>query len=136
MPVYAPEEVRAVLKEAKNCSACGLDCCLFKFLKHFPELCTPLCHLFKMSMRQQATPQAWKLARVVPIYKGKEFKSDVSHYKPISLTNIFCKLMEKLVRKHTVEHMLGCKKAKTANIKAFIVLMSLNRYKIFYQKLR
>ena len=56
-------------------------------------------------MRQQAVPQAWKLANVVPIYKGKGSKLDVSNYRPISLTNVFCKLMEKLVRKSIVEHL-------------------------------
>ena len=58
-----------------------------------------------MSIRQQAVPQAWKLANVVPIYKGTGSKLDVSNYRPISLTNVFCKLMEKLVRKSIVEHL-------------------------------
>jgi exonuclease III len=105
MPVFAPEEVRAVLLEAKNSNACGPDGCSSKFLKFFPELCVPLCKLFNMSMRQQAVPQAWKLANVVPIYKGKGSKLDVTNYRPISLTNVFCKLMEKLVRKRIVKYL-------------------------------
>ena len=56
-------------------------------------------------MRQQAVPKAWKFANVVPIYKEQGFKLDVSNYRPISLTNVFCKLMEKLVRKRIVEHL-------------------------------
>ena len=71
MPLFTPEEVRTALKEAKNSRACSPDDCPSIFLKQFPELCTPLCHLFNMSMRQQAVPQAWKVANVVPIYKGK-----------------------------------------------------------------
>ena len=87
MLLFSREEVRAVLKEAKNSSACGPDSCPSKFLKHFPEFLTPLCHLFNMSMRQQTVSQAWKLANVLPIYKGKRSKLDVSNYRPISLTN-------------------------------------------------
>jgi len=105
MPLFVPEEVRAVLLETKNSSACGPDGCPSKFLKLFPELCIPLCSLFNMSMRQKAVPQAWKLANVVPIYKGKGSKLDVSNYRPISLTNVFCKLMEKIVRKRIVDYL-------------------------------
>ena len=105
MTLFAPEKVRAVLKEAKNSSACGPNDCPSKFLKHISELCTSLCHLFNLSMRQQAVPQTWKLANVVTIYKGKGTKSDVSNYRPISLPNVVCKLMEKLVRKSIVEHL-------------------------------
>ena len=105
MLLFTPEEVRMALKEAKNSRACDPNGCPSIFLKQFPELCTLLCHLFNKSTRQQAIPQAWKLANVVPIYKGKGSKLDVSNYRPISLTNVFCKLMEKLVHKSIVEHL-------------------------------
>jgi hypothetical protein len=105
MTPFVPDEVRTVLKEASNSSACGPDGCPSKFLKKFPELCVPLCNLFNMSMSQQAVPQAWKLANVIPVYKGKGSKLDVSNYRPISLTNVYCKLMETLVRNRIVKHL-------------------------------
>jgi hypothetical protein len=49
-------------------------------------------------IRQQTVPHAWKLANVMPSYKGKDSKLDITNYRPISVTNVFCKLIEKLVR--------------------------------------
>ncbi len=105
MPVFTTEEVKAVLLESKTISSCGPDGCPSKFLRLFPEMCVPLSNLFNMSMRQQFVPHAWKIANVVPIYKGKGSKLDVTNYRPISLTNVFCKLMEKLVRKKVVDYL-------------------------------
>ena len=56
-----------------------------------------------MSIRQRALPSAWKLALVVPIYKGKGSKLNVENYRPISLTNVFSKLMETLIRTKIVK---------------------------------
>ena len=94
MPLFAPEEVRAVLQEAKKSSAYGSNGCPSKFLKYFPELSAPLCHLFNMSMKQQAVPQARKLANILPMYKGKGSKSNVSNYRPISQTHVFLQTNE------------------------------------------
>ena len=71
----------------------GLDGCPSKSLKLFPELCTPLSSLFNMSISQQIVLDAWRLAHVIPIFKGKGSKFLVENYKPIILTNVFSKLM-------------------------------------------
>jgi hypothetical protein len=102
LPVFTPEEVRAALKESKNSNSCGPDGCPSMILKHYPELCIPLSTIFNMSMQQQLVPNAWKLANVIPIYKGKGSRLDVENYRPISLTNVFCKLMEKLISKKII----------------------------------
>jgi hypothetical protein len=103
MPVFSPNEVRATIHALKNSNACGPDGCSNKFLKLFPELCIPLADIFNMSMRQKLLPSAWKLANVVPIFKGKGSKLSAENYRPISLTNIFCKLMESLIRKKVLD---------------------------------
>ena len=46
---------------------------------------------------------AWKLANVVFMYKGKGSKVQVENDRPISLTNVFCKLMKFLVCKKVVD---------------------------------
>ena len=51
-----------------------------------------------MSLSQGATPDCWKLANIIPIYKGKGSRVDVKNYRPISLTSVFCKAMEKLLK--------------------------------------
>lgn len=71
MPVFTPTEVRGVLLETKNTSSSSPDGCPAKFLRRFPELSIPLSNLFNISKRQQTVPHAWKLADVMPIYKGE-----------------------------------------------------------------
>ena len=74
-----------------------------KFLRLFPELCVPLASIFNLSITQQRVSNAWKLANVVLIYKSKGSKAQVENYRLISLTNVFCKFMESLVRKKVVD---------------------------------
>ncbi len=98
LPIFSPADVRKALLAFKNSSSCGPDGCSIKFLKLFPELCLPLSEIFNMSLKQQVVPSAWKVANVIPIFKGKGSKLSTDNYRPISLTNVFCKLMESLVR--------------------------------------
>ena len=42
--------------------------------------------------------RSWKEANVVPVYKGGvKPKDDVGSYRPVSLTSILCKVLEKLI---------------------------------------
>ena len=66
--------------------------------------------LYQRSINEQQLPMLWKTAHVIPVCKGKESKFDVSNYRPISLTSIFCKIMETVIRTSIFEH------CKTNNI--------------------
>ena len=103
VPSFIPDEVRAAIQASKNSNTSGPDGCSSKFLKLFSELCTPLCDIYNMSIRQRVLPSAWKLAHVVPIYKGKGSMLNVENYRRISLTNVFCKLKETLIRAKIVK---------------------------------
>ena len=45
----------------------------------------------------------WKAATVTALHK-KGPKNDASNYRPISLTSIVCKIYEKIIREHLLEH--------------------------------
>ena len=47
-------------------------------------------------MHEASVPSLLKRAAVVPIYKGGD-RSDPSNYRPVSLTTILMKIMEKMV---------------------------------------
>lgn len=64
------------------------ECCL--------ELCTPLTILFNRSLSDGILPHIWKEAHIIPIFK-KGLKTKVENYRPISILNIFSKVLEKLV---------------------------------------
>ena len=50
-----------------------------------------------MPLSLWSVPEEWKLANVGPILKGKGSKTKVENHRPISLTNVFCELMETVV---------------------------------------
>ena len=51
-------------------------------------------------------PVAWKDANVVPIYKGSgKPKDDVGSYRPVSLTSVLGKVLEKLISTHMMDYL-------------------------------
>ena len=54
--------------------------------------------MFNRSLEVNEVPQDWKRANVTPIFK-KGNKCLVENYRPISLTVIFGKVMEKILKK-------------------------------------
>ncbi|MEW8548552.1 MAG: reverse transcriptase domain-containing protein [Candidatus Thiodiazotropha sp.] len=64
----------------------------------------PLTIIFEKSLKETELPQIWKQANVTAIYK-KGDKTKPENYRPISLTSVPCKLMERLIRDELVEHM-------------------------------
>ncbi|KAJ8717446.1 hypothetical protein PYW08_005845 [Mythimna loreyi] len=57
-------------------------------------LTASLAQIMNKSLEEGALPDDWKVANVVPIYKKGNKLSPVN-YRPISLTSILCKAMEK-----------------------------------------
>jgi hypothetical protein len=60
------------------------------------SLALPLSLIFTSFMSVGQVPSDWKNAIITPIYK-KGLASDPSNYRPISLTSVFCKLMERVI---------------------------------------
>ena len=65
------------------------------------ELAYPL---FRKSLDDGNVPRDWKDSNVTPIYK-KGSRTSVDNYRPVSLTSVVCKVMERLLRKPLLEHM-------------------------------
>ena len=55
-------------------------------------------------MQTGKLPENWKKANVTPLHK-KGPKNQVENYRPISLTSIVCKTMEKIIRDSILDHM-------------------------------
>jgi hypothetical protein len=60
--------------------------------------------IFKKSFETGIVPEKWKVAIITALFK-KGDKKLASNYRPVSLTSILCKLLEKLIRKRIIEHM-------------------------------
>lgn len=70
------------------------------FLKRYAEWNSKyLCHIFNKSLKTCSLPSEWKIAKIIPIHKCGS-TSQVSNFRPISLTSTVCKLLEHAVLKH------------------------------------
>jgi len=47
---------------------------------------------------------SWKVANITPIFK-KGDRKDPSNYRPVSLTSVVSKILEKIIRDGVVEHL-------------------------------
>jgi hypothetical protein len=100
-----PEEVKKLLSKLKEDKTPGPDNLHPKFLKECASsLSEPLSILFNRSLSAGVLPRDWKTARVTPIHK-KGTRSRVDNYRPVSLTSIVSKTLEKIIRDHLLKHL-------------------------------
>ena len=77
----------------------------FKFIKEVVgQISEPLEFLFTLSMIRCEVPKRWKHSLVTPIPKKAPF-TDPNNYRPISITSIFARLFEKILKKHMTGHL-------------------------------
>jgi len=60
------------------------------------ELAKPLSIIYRQSWLTGEVPDDWRIANVTPIYK-KGWKEDPGNYRPISLTSVPGKIMERFI---------------------------------------
>ena len=68
-----------------------------------PALAPILLFLFQVCWTWSYTPAGWRLAQIVPIYK-KGDPTELGNYRPISLTSIFRKLLERSIHHFLMGH--------------------------------
>ena len=98
-------EVKELLKNIKENSAPGPDNVSCKILKECREsLALPIFIIMKKSLESSSLPTNWLRANITAIFK-KGKRDEPLNYRPISLTSVICKLMEKIIRKRIIEHL-------------------------------
>lgn len=94
------DDVLQILLSLDGGSAMGPDALHPALLKACArELAYPLCVIFRLSLEQGTLPQIWKKSLVVPIFK-KGSRYEPLNYRPVSLTSVPCKCLEKLIFRH------------------------------------
>ncbi|BHF64337.1 hypothetical protein SprV_0200734000 [Sparganum proliferum] len=74
-----------------------------KILKELAgELAKPLSMLFHTSFETGYLPPYWKSAWITPLYKGGS-RVSANNYRPVSLTSICCKIMEKIIKRQLMQ---------------------------------
>jgi hypothetical protein len=86
--------------------ASGYDGITIKLIKaSAPFISSPLAYIFNKSMSAGIFPTQLKYTEIIPIYKKKGDKADMSNYRPISLLPTFSKILEKILYKRISLHL-------------------------------
>ena len=101
--VVTPELVAKKIKAMKDNKSPGVDGIPPKLLMETVEqISIPLARVFNLSLTEGVVPYEWKEANIIPLFKkGSRNKSE--NYRPVSLTSVICKLLERLIKDHMVE---------------------------------
>jgi len=91
------DEIFKIISNFSNNKSPGLDGITPKLLKEIStDIIQPLTYIFNLSFTNGMVPNYLKKSEVIPHYK-KGNRDDPGNYRPISLMNIFDKIMEKLM---------------------------------------
>ena len=78
--------------------SCGPDPRVIKgIIDSFISVISPLFYIYTKSLHQGSLPASWKDAIITPIHK-KGSKKVPSNYRPISLTSVFCRMLESIIK--------------------------------------
>jgi hypothetical protein len=102
-----PEHVKKVIRQLKakqSSDANGVSSKMIRFIGDV--IANPLSHIFNISLNNGVFPSKLKLCRVIPIFKaGNSLECD--NYRPISLLSSISKILEKIVAKKLITHLLS-----------------------------
>jgi hypothetical protein len=102
---FKESEILKLLQNLDVNKSCGPDGLHPNMLKELSAtISKPITIIFNWSMCQGLVPQLWKEGNITALFK-KEDKAEPGNYRPVSLTSVVCKTMEKLVREIIVKHM-------------------------------
>ena len=104
--VVTPEMVAKKIKAMKDNKSAGVDGIPPKLLMETVEqISIPLARVFNLSLKEGVVPFEWKEANIIPLFKkGSRNKSE--NYRPVSLTSVICKLLERLIKDYMVDFLV------------------------------
>lgn len=88
-------EVSKIIRKMRKTNAAGVDEISINLIKDFEaELLPVLVHIINRSIVTGKFPAAWKIAKVLPLYKNKGSKNDKKNFRPVSNLISFSKILE------------------------------------------
>ena len=92
------QDILDQLHRLKPNQSCGPDNCHPRVLKNVKDgLIVPIYYLYNKSLEEAILPFSWKEATITPIFKKGDRKLS-NNYGPISLTSIFCRMLEAIIK--------------------------------------
>ena len=104
--IVTPKMVAKKMRDMKENKSPGVDGIPPKLLLEIVEqISIPLATVFNLSIEEGVVPLEWKEANIIPLFKkGSRSKSEI--YRPVSLTSVVCKLLERLIKDHLVDFLV------------------------------
>ena len=100
------DEVYELLNKVNSSKSAGDDNIHPRVLKECAqELTAPLHRIFQESINSGCVPKSWKTASITPIFKADD-RTMPENYRPISITSQVGKLLEKILRKKMLSHLI------------------------------
>ena len=97
-------EVLKIIEQLKNSSS-GIDQLKPKVIKEVKSIIIkPLTHLINLSLKKGIFPDKLKEAVITPVFK-KGSKDLVGNYRPISVLNVFSKILEKVMYSRLLDYL-------------------------------
>ena len=104
--IVTPKMVAKKIRDMKENKSPGVDGIPPKLLLEIVEqISIPLATVFNLSIEEGVVPLEWKEANIIPLFK-KGSRSKSENYRPVSLTSVICKLLERLIKDHLVDFLV------------------------------
>jgi hypothetical protein len=102
---FTPARVSKAIRQMKNKHSLDPSGFPSIFVKKVScPLIKPLCVLFNFVFNSGDVPDDWRAANIIPIFK-KGSSANCNSYRPISLTSVFCKLFERIVKEQILDYL-------------------------------
>ena len=101
---FLENKVKKALQSLDKTKSPGLDQVHPQVLKETASIvASPITHIFEKCQEEGIFPSQWLKASITPIFK-KGNRSDPGNYRPVSLTCVLCKTMERLMVEQMLQH--------------------------------
>ena len=85
------------MRKLKTSKAVGLDQMPSRLMKDSARVTSkPLTFIMNLSISQGCVPQDWKIARLIPLFKGGK-KTEMDNYRPICILPTASKILERAI---------------------------------------
>ena len=101
--IVTPKMLAKNIRDMKDNKSPGVDeIPLTLLLEIVEQISIPLATVFNLALEEGVVPLEWKEANIIPLFK-KGSRSKSENYRPLSLTSVICKLLERLIKDHLVD---------------------------------